>query len=228
MTTVFRLDASIREAGSVTRAIADTLQDALVSSLDDVSILRRDLGLKPLPSTAWAGAAFGPYTPPDLQTPEQRNDVVLANTLANELVSADAYVFAIPLYNFGVSQHFKSWVDIVLTDPRLSSGSPSAIRGRPAQLIVARGGGYGVGTPRHGWDHATAWYRRVLEDIWMLDVELIEAELTLADVTPAMAGLRGLAAENLASAHVAAREHGQRLAGRLNSAAAGVLDFAAA
>lgn len=227
MTRVFRLDASIREAGSVTRAVADTLQDALVSGLHDVSILRRDLGLEPLPSTAWAVAAFGPYTPPDLQTPAQRSDVALATTLASELVGADAYVFAIPLYNFGVSQHFKTWVDIVLTDPRLSLGSPGAIKGRPAQLIIARGGGYGAGTPRHGWDHATGWYRRVLEDIWALDVELIEVELTLADVTPAMAGLRGLAAENLARAHVAAREQGRRLAGRLNSAA-GVLDFAAA
>ncbi len=23
-----------------------------------------------------------------------------------------------PLYNFGVSQHFKAWVDLVVTDPR--------------------------------------------------------------------------------------------------------------
>jgi len=227
MTTIFRLDASIREAGSVTRAVADTLQGALVSGLDDVAIVRRDVGQTPLPANAWASAAFGPYTPPDLQTPEQRNNVVLASTLANELVSADAYLFAIPLYNFGVSQHFKAWVDIVLTDPRLSLGGASAIKGRPAQLIVARGGGYGVGTPRHGWDHATGWYRRVLEDIWMLDVQLIEAELTLADVTPAMAGLRGLAAENLAKAHVVARQNGDLLAGRLRIAAR-VLDFAAA
>jgi len=219
MPAIFRLDASIREAGSATRALADSLETTLVSALDTASVIRRDVGLAPLPSTVWAGAVFGPHTPPEQQTPEQLAGMALATELVDELVSADAYIFAIPLYNYGVSQHFKAWVDVVLAEPRMAPGSESLIKGRPAQLIVARGGGYGEGTPRHGWDHATAWYKRVLEDVWMLDVELIECELTLADVVPAMAELRDLAAKNLAGAHATAREKGQDFAVKLNGTA---------
>ena len=48
-----------------------------------------------------------------------------------------------------------------------------------------RGGGYGAGTPREGWDHATPYLLRILGDVWGADVTLVEAELTLADVVPA-------------------------------------------
>ena len=226
MPSIFRLDASIRDKGSVTRAIADSLEAALAAGLADISIVNRDIGLRPLPPTAWAGAVFGPHLAAGARTPQQREGLALAAELAAELIGADAYVFAVPFYNFGVSQHFKTWVDLLLTDPRFALGSAVPIAGRPAELIVARGGGYGPGTPRHGWDHGTAWYRRVLEDIWGLDLRVIECELTLADVTPAMEGLRGLAAETLAGAHALAQDRGRLLARRLGRQP--VLDLSAA
>lgn len=225
MPSLYRLDASIRQNGSVTRSVADSFEAALLGSLSDVSIVRREIGLTPLPSTAWAGALFGQHVPIEQRTPEQTAGVDIAAELADELIAADAYVFALPFYNFGASQHFKAYVDIVLAEPRFAPGSTPVIAGRPAQLTVARGGGYGPGTPRHGWDHGTSWYRRVLEDIWHLDLEVIECELTLADVTPAMESLRGLAASNLANAHEAARQNGELLARKLDTQP--VLDLAA-
>lgn len=215
MTKILRLDASIRADGSVTRAVADTLQNELKTHLSGANIANREIGLTPLPSTAWAGAVFGPHTPAEQRTPEQQDSMALATALAEELLAADAYVFALPFYNFGVSQHFKTYVDIVLTEPRFAPGQQQLIAGRPAQLIIARGGGYGPGTPRHGWDHGTGWYKRVLTDILGLDVETTEIDLTLADVTPAMESLRGTAAENLLQGHERARQNAVRLAQRL-------------
>jgi hypothetical protein len=43
------------------------------------------------------------------------------------------------------------------------------------------------------------------------DLRVVETELTLADVNPAMAGLRDLAAETRARAHEEARAHGKDL-----------------
>lgn len=215
MTKILRIDASIRADGSVTRSVADTLQRELVERLGDATIATREIGMTPLPASAWAGAVFGPHTPAEQRTPEQQEGIALATALADELLAADAYVFALPFYNFGVSQHFKAYVDILLTEPRFAPGQPQVIAGRPAQLIIARGGGYGPGTPRHGWDHGTAWYQRVLTDILGLDVETTEVELTLADVTPAMESLREMAAENLAQGHVRAKQNAGRLAERL-------------
>jgi FMN-dependent NADH-azoreductase len=215
MPSIFRLDASIRAEGSVTRSIANSLQSTLISALGDADVIHRDIGLSPLPSTAWAGAVTGPHAPADQQAPFQREGMALAAELAAELAAADAFLFAVPFYNFGVSQHFKTWVDLILTQPQFALGTDIAIKGKPAQLVVARGGGYGPGTPRHGWDHGTDWYKRVLADIWQLDLEVIECELTLADVTPAMESLRGLAAQNLSHAHDQANDNGRSLARKL-------------
>ena len=226
MSVLYRLDASIRADGSDTRSLAESFQAATLGNFEDVSIIKREIGLTPLPSTAWAGAVFGPYSSLEQRLPEQTEGMAIAAELADELIAADAYVFAVPFYNFGVSQHFKAYVDIVLAEPRFAPDGSSIIAGRPAQLITAKGGRYGPGTHRYGWDHATSWYCRVLRDIWQLDLEVIEIELTLADTTPAMESLRGLAASNLSEAHVAARQNGERLARRLGHAT--VLDLAKA
>ncbi|KAA1395734.1 FMN-dependent NADH-azoreductase [Aeromicrobium ginsengisoli] len=218
MSTIFRLDASIRQDGSVTRAVADTLEETIAEELGSPAVVRRDLGSNPIDPTLWPLAAFAGYTPEEQRTPEQVAAIQDAAALADEVVSADVLVFAVPLYNFGVSQHFKAWYDLVATDPRLSVGQ-STVTGKPAFLVTARGGGYGAGTPREGWDHATGWMRRVLEDVWGLDLDVIETELTLAEVTPQMAELRDLAREQLAESHETARRSGRSVTIKLRPAA---------
>lgn len=75
-------------------------------------------------------------------------------------------------------------------------------------LVVSRGGGYGPGTPREGGDHGSGWITRILRDVWGADVTVVETELTLADVVPAMSELRPLAAEKRERARVDARAAG--------------------
>ena len=151
MPSLYRLDASIRDNGSITRRVADNFEATLTDNLRDASIIRREIGLTPLPSTAWAGAVFGPHAPVEQRTPEQTQGMAIAAELADELIAADAYVFALPFYNFGVSQHFKTYVDIVLADRRFAPGKTPVIAGRPAQLIIARGGGWSrYSSPRLG------------------------------------------------------------------------------
>jgi FMN-dependent NADH-azoreductase len=172
----------------------------------------------PLDGSIWGTAAFAGFTPQDSRSVDQRAAIAVATELADELADADALVLAVPLYNFGVSQHFKTWYDIVSTDPRFAPGA-STVAGKPAFLVTARGGGYGPGTPREGWDHATGWMRRVLEDVWRLDLDVIETELTLAEVNPQMADLRELAHSLLADSHETAGQRGRSLAVRLRPAA---------
>ncbi|GAA4180507.1 FMN-dependent NADH-azoreductase [Gryllotalpicola koreensis] len=216
MSTVFRLDASIKPEGSVSRAVSDTLESAIVSELDDVTVTRRDIGLNPLPSDAWATAVFAGFTPAEGRTDEQKAAVALATQLADELAAADVAIIGAPFYNWGVTQHTKAWFDLVLTDPRFSAGAETpAGAGKQAFIVISRGGGYGEGTPRYGWDHASAWLERILKDVWGYDVTIIEAELTLAESTPAMAGLVDLARQKLADAHAAAESHGKAVAGKI-------------
>lgn len=216
-TTVFRLDSSIRIDGSVTRAVSDTLQSALLDGVGGAAVIHRDLGVAPLPSDAWATAAFAGFVPEGEQSAEQARAVGIAHELADELAAADVAILGVPLYNWGVPQHVKTWFDLVLTDPRFGAAGPG-VGGKPAFLVIARGGGYGEGTPRYGWDHATGWLRRILADVWGFDVQVIEAELTLAEGNPAMADLVDAARASLAAAHADAASHGEEVARRLTAA----------
>jgi FMN-dependent NADH-azoreductase len=219
--TLFRLDASFRTEGSVSRAVADTVQTAWQAEHPSANVIHRDLGLHPLPSDTWINALGANFAPAEHHTPEQIGAKALVTSLVDELEAAEAYLFAIPLYNFGVPASVKLWFDAIITDPRLAAGSEPVVAGRPAVLVTVRGGGYAEGTPRAGWDHNTPYLRRIFADVFKLDLEVVEAELTLADSNPAMEPLRGLAAESLKAAHDLAGEHGKTVAQRVlsNSAA---------
>jgi FMN-dependent NADH-azoreductase len=211
--SLYRLDASIRVEGSVSRAVADIVEESWRKGDPDAAITRRHVGLAPLPSNAWALAVSAGGTEESAQNAEQRDAVTLAATLVDELLDAEALLFALPLYNFGVSQHFKAWVDLVLTDPRVASGVAQPLHGKPAVLVVVRGGAYGPGTPREGWDHATGWIRRILEDVWGLDLRVVETEFTLVGVNPALDQFTDLAAQMRRDAERLAADHGRHLSG---------------
>lgn len=220
MTTIFRLDSSIRTEGSVSRAVADTLEASIIEAEGaDTTVVRRDAAFDAVAPDVWATSAFAGYVPEADWTPEQAAAKAHASELADELAAADVVVVATSLYNFGVSQHLKAWIDTVITDPRFGPGAETPVKGKPAFLVIARGGGYGEGTPREGWDHATAYLQRILADVWGLDVDVIETELTLAEVTPQMAELRDLARAQLAESHDAARAGGRAVTLKLRTAA---------
>jgi FMN-dependent NADH-azoreductase len=214
--TLFRLDSSIRTEGSVSREVADAVERAYLEQHRDDTVVRRDLVADPVPADAWPTAVGAGMTPEDQRNDAQDGAVALATRLADEVVSADAVIVAAPLYNFGVSQHLKAWMDLLITDPRFAPGT-APLAGKPVALVVVRGGGYGQGTPREGWDHATGWMRRILADVWGGDVTVVETELTLADVVPAMAELRPLAAQSRAGALERAEATGKEF-GRLVAA----------
>ncbi|HEY2297344.1 MAG TPA: NAD(P)H-dependent oxidoreductase [Jatrophihabitans sp.] len=212
--TLFRLDASIRTEGSHSREIADIVEREWLADNPDDQVVRRHVGTDPVPATAWPAAVTAGMIPEGERTPEHREATALAAAEVDRMVDADALLFAVPLYNFGVSQHFKSWVDLVITDPRMAAGATPAIAGKPAVLVTVRGGNYSEGTPREGWDHATGWMRRILEDVWQLDVRVVERDFTLVGVNPALDQFKDLADELAARADDKARHHGRELTRR--------------
>jgi FMN-dependent NADH-azoreductase len=210
--TLFRLDASIRTEGSTSRALGDIVEAEWSAVHADSAVTRRHVGTDPVPADSWADAVAGSATPESERAAAQVAAVALAAELTDELAGADALLFAVPLYNFGVSQHFKSYVDLVLTDPRMAPGAVPATAGKPAVLVTVQGGNYSAGTPREGWDHATAWMRRILEDVWQLDLEVVTREFTLVGVNPALDQFTELADELRVRAEEQAVRHGRALA----------------
>lgn len=206
--TLFRLDASIRAEGSASREIADIVESEWLAAHPGDRIERRHLGVDPLPADAWAHAVEAGAVDHADRTPEQIAATSLAAALLDELLLADGILLAVPLYNFGVSQHIKAWFDLILTDPR---GGPGArpLEGKRVVLATVRGGAYGAGTPREGWDHSTAYLTRILQDVWGADLTVIEREFTLVGVNPALDDFKDLAAEMHSTAKQTAREAGK-------------------
>ncbi len=208
--TLFRLDASINPATSASRAIADIVEAEWQAAHPGAAVVRRDVGTAPLPADAWSTAVGAAFTPEESRTEPQRAALALATSVTEELRTAGAVLLAVPLYNFGIPAHVKAWIDLVIT----GSGSPTEplLKGKPAVLVVVRGGAYGPGTPRAGWDHSTDYLRRILVDVWGAELTVVEREFTLVGVNPALDEFTDLAAQLKDAAHEAAAVAGKSLA----------------
>ncbi|MBC9225615.1 flavodoxin family protein [Aeromicrobium sp. 636] len=209
--TLLRVDASIQGEMSASSALADLVVDEFVASHPGVPVVRRHLGQHPLPADVWATAHAAGFTPEDERSEHQREALAIAEEVAGELREAQAVVLALPLYNFGISQHAKTWIDVAL------AGGPQGTRlleGKPTVLVTTRGGAYGPGTPREGWDHNTDFLRRILVDIWGADLTVIEREFTLVGVNPALDEFTETATQMRKTAEEAAVEAGAALAAR--------------
>jgi FMN-dependent NADH-azoreductase len=209
--SLFRLDASILPGTSTSAELAGIIEAEWTAGRPGAPVVRRDLGSNPLPADAWALATTAGFTPEEERSPAQREALALAAALAAELEDAEAVLLAVPLYNYGVSQHFKAWVDLVIAG---AGATTPVLKGKPTVLATVRGGGYGPGTPREGWDHSTPYLRRVLADMWEADLTVIERELTLVGVNPALDHLKDLAARLRSDALTAARDAGKAFAAR--------------
>jgi FMN-dependent NADH-azoreductase len=209
--SLYRLDASITPATSQSRALADLVEAEWTSQHPDSLVTRRDIGTQPLPATTWRDIVTSGMTADADLTPEQRDARALATTLVDELIDNDAILLAIPLYNWGVAAHVKSWYDVTYTDARIKDG---ALAGKPVVLASVLGGDYRPESGKAHWDHSTPWLRHVIENIWKADLLVVQRQLTLVGVNPAMDALKDQAAEVRAAAHQLASEHGRLLASK--------------
>ena len=209
--TLLRIDASIQGDRSASSALADTVVAELTAARPGTPVVTRHLGQDPLPADAWALATSAGFVAAAERSPEQSAALDLAMALADEVRAADALVLALPLYNYGVSQHAKAWIDLVTVG--FGTGVP-ALEGKPAVLVTTRGGAFGEGTPRDGWDHNTAYLRRILADLWLADLTVVEREFTMVGVNPALDQFAEVAAVMAKQAEEDAVAAGRALAAR--------------
>ena len=107
----------------------------------------------------------------------------------------------------------KTWIDLIITDPRAANGAPPILAGKPVVLVVVRGGSYAPGTPREGWDHSTGYLEQILGKVWGADLTVVEREFTLVGVNPALDEFKELADKLNSDAKASATKIGQVIAG---------------
>jgi FMN-dependent NADH-azoreductase len=204
MSHLLHIDSSFQGERSVSRALTAHAARVWRAAHPSGTVTYRDLGAEPVPHFSTA-TGLARMLEPDQRSPEQAESWALSERLIGEVAAADTIILGLPVYNFGPPSSVKAWVDHLVA-PGLSV---DPLTNQPllgdCELIVlaARGGGYGAGTPREGWDHAQAWLPHGLSYTGLEPTQFITAELTLAETVPHMAELKPLAAESLTAAHAA-------------------------
>jgi FMN-dependent NADH-azoreductase len=117
------------------------------------------------------------------------------------------------MYNYSLPSALKAWIDHIhvpgLTSPFDRDTQPMA--GRPAVVVASRGASYDPGSPTEGWDHGVPVLELVLGTALGMSVEVITADLTLAETVPALAPELERSRRELAGAHDAAAGAARRL-----------------
>jgi FMN-dependent NADH-azoreductase len=197
---LLHIDSSIKTDASVSRTLTARAARAWAAAHPGGTMTYRDLGAQPLPHLD-TESGLARMVPPEHHSPAQARSWATTVELIDEVRQADTILLGLPLYNFGPPSTVKSWIDHLVA-PGLSvdvETMTGMLGGRELLVLASRGGGYGAGTPREGWDHAEPWLPHALSQVG-LEPKFITAELTLADTVPAMAELKPLAAESLGNA----------------------------
>lgn len=203
MAHLLHIDASIQGGRSVSRTLSARAASVWRAAHPGGTVTYRDLGRDPVPHLDEAGG-LARVVPPEQHTPAQAASWALTLRLLGEVTQAGTILLGLPLYNYGAPSSVKAWVDHLIApglsfDPATNAG---LLGDREFIVLAARGGGYGAGAPREGWDHAEPWLPHGLS-VTGLEPRFTAAELTLAAVTPAMADLIPLAQASLAEAEKA-------------------------
>ena len=200
MAHLLHIDSSIQGDRSVSRKLTARAADAWRAAHPGGTVTYRDLGSHPVPHFD-AATGLARIVPPELRTPVQAASWALTEELVGEIREADTILLGLPLYNFGAPSSVKAWVDHLIASGLSMDAETHAplLGGREFVVLASRGGGYAEGTPRYGWDHAEPWLPHAIS-LTGLEPRFITAELTLAHVNPAMAGLIPLADQSLAEA----------------------------
>ena len=197
MTHLLHIDSSVQGDQSVSRRLSALAAERWRAAHPGGTVTYHDLAVDPVPHLD-AATGVARLLPAESLTPAQQASVARSVELIDEIKRADTVLLGLALYNFGPPSTVKAWVDHIIA-PGLSfdAETGTGLLGDTDFIVLeSRGGGYGTGTPREGWDHAEAWLPHAVSMTGLVP-RFITAELTMADVNPAMAELKPLAAESL-------------------------------
>ena len=175
MTEILRIDASARDAGSTTRALADRLVDRLVEQSPGANVTVRDLRVTPpaFLTEDWVGANL---TDEAKRSAEQTALLARSEELIAEIEAADIIVITAPIYNFAIPASLKAWIDQVTRARRTfrytETGPEGLLKGKRAFVVFASGG-VPLGSRV---DFASGYLRHILAFIGISDVSFIAAD----------------------------------------------------
>ncbi|MCD7438071.1 NAD(P)H-dependent oxidoreductase [Streptomyces lincolnensis] len=209
--TLLHIDASADTAAdSVSRRLTDLFATTWRARRPTAEHRYRDLCAAPVPPLTPAYTTLGRrveragFVPPDkvpalIDHAAEEHEWRLTRPLIDDLLAADTVLLGVPMYNFSVPASLKAWIDRVTFPGAYADPDTGESRLRDTRVVVvmARGGGYGPGTPREPYDFQTPYLRAYFGNLGVRGTHFVAAELTLAGLLPHLAGGQELADRSL-------------------------------
>ncbi len=156
---VMHVDASAKRERSNSRALSQYFIERLRQEGVDVELDYLDVTVD-TPAHVTEAFAIATYTPADERTPEMKATLAASDELCRRLIEADAFVFAMPMYNWSIPSAFKAFVDNIirtnLTYVFTEDGRIEGLLARQKTLfITTRGTDLRPGSPYASMDALT-------------------------------------------------------------------------
>jgi len=188
MATLLHIDSSVFPSdASSSRAVTDAFRRTWQEQHPKGTVIHRDLAANPVPHIT-AHAHLAGFADPATHSSEQAAAFAERVKLIEELEGADAVLIGAPMYSLTIPSTLKAWLDNVVLFGR-TAGSAQSVKGTPITVVASRGGAYGPGTPREGYEYVQNYLSAILTDFLGADVHFIVPELTMAPRNPAMSAL---------------------------------------
>lgn len=177
--TILHIDSSPRGDDSISRKITAKVVDGLKAKHPRACVIVRDYGNNPLPHLSGLTiSAF--FTPADNQNDTQKGAIKASDEAIADLLSADAIVIGVPMWNFGIPSSLKAWIDHVCRAGKTfkygTTGPEGLLRAEQKVIaVVASGGIYSTG-PMQSIEHQESYLQAILGFLGLKDISFVHAE----------------------------------------------------
>lgn len=184
MTTLLQIIATPHQGGdSHTRQLAERFLDSWQTVNPTGVVDTLDLARVELPPLdhAMISVIFNQpaLAPPELVARRQK----ALDKLVCQFTSADSYLFATPMWNFGLPHALKHYFDLVIrpgwTFALTAEGARGLLGGRTAYALITRGFDYGPSSPRAGHNYLEPHLRALLGFMGIEDLSIVAVEGTV-------------------------------------------------
>ena len=178
MKNILHIISSPRGEASVSIQLGNAIVGELTETFPGSRVTELNLATNPLPHIDEITVS-ALRTPADQHSEIQKEVIKASDTAIAQLIAADILVIGVPLYNFGVPSHLKSWLDHVVragkTFSYTAGGPKGLLENKKVYVAFSSGAVYSDG-PYKAFDFATPYLSAVLAWIGIQDVTIIRAE----------------------------------------------------
>ena len=185
MAKLLHISASPRPKRSYSLRVAEAFVEAYKKAHPADTVAQVDVATAEIPAFgAMAVSAKYRILHGEDHTAEEAETWKAVEACIEQFKSADKYVLSSPMWNFGIPYRLKQYIDVLVQPGYTFSFSPEKgyqglVTGKPALLILARGGAYAEGSDTAGYDMQMPYLKLILGFMGFTQIDTLVIEPTL-------------------------------------------------